>query len=211
MLGMTNRSALEDQPWSASSFVGGSVCLDFANTQGGRDKTRDEERLPSYLAAIGWARAANVVSDDESQLMQAMALQAPVEAAHSLQRLRLFRESLYRLVSALAIDHETDPADEECLRRAVAAAVDLAHLERHLGGCEWRVDVQDVGLNTLSSRIALDAQQLLLGSEMRHVRECERCSWLFVDRSKNKRRRWCKTETCGNRARAARHYRLTKI
>jgi hypothetical protein len=91
---MTSRSALENQAWSASSFVGGSLCLDFANTQGGRDKTRDEERLPSYLAAIGWARSANMVSDDESRLLQAMALQAPVEAADSLQQMRLFRESL---------------------------------------------------------------------------------------------------------------------
>lgn len=211
MLGMANRSSLENQAWGANSFVGGSLCLDFANTQGGRDKTRDDERLPSYLAAIGWAHGANMVSEDEVRLLQAVALQKPVETARSLQQLRLFRESLYRLFSALASNQAIDPADEECLRRAVADAVNLANLQRHPDGCDWSIEVEDAGLNTLSSRIALDAQRLLLSSEMPYVRECERCTWLFVDRSKNKRRRWCKTETCGNRARAARHYQLKKI
>jgi predicted RNA-binding Zn ribbon-like protein len=32
------------------------------------------------------------------------------------------------------------------------------------------------------------------------------CGWMFVDETKNGRRRWCTMETCGNRAKAARHY-----
>lgn len=210
VLGMKNKSTMDDQAWNAGSFVGGSLCLDFANTQGGRGKTRDQERLPNYQAVIGWACAAHIISEDEAKLLQAKAWQAPVEAAHSLEQLQLFRECLYRLFSALAANQETDPADEDCLRSAVAAAVNAARLERHPDGCDWKIDTDKAGLNTLLSRIALATQQLLLSSEMPYVRECERCSWLFVDHSKNKRRRWCKTETCGNRARAARHYRLMK-
>lgn len=32
------------------------------------------------------------------------------------------------------------------------------------------------------------------------------CGWLFIDETKNARRRWCMMETCGNRAKSARHY-----
>ena len=199
-----------DPAWNAGSFVGGALCLDFANTQGGRDKMRDQERLPDYPAAIGWARAADALSAEEGELLSAMARQAPAEAAQRLAELQAFRESLYRLFSALAAGREADPADENCVRNAVAMAVDAARLACRPNGCDWQIDPDKAGLNTLLGRVALSAQQLLLSSDMPYLRECERCSWLFVDRSKNKRRRWCKTATCGNRARAAKHYRLAR-
>lgn len=199
-----------DQTWSDGSFVGGAPCLDFANTQGGRDKSRDQERLPSYQAAIGWACAAQIVSGDEAEQLHALARQSPMEAAQHLEQLQAFRECLYRMFSTLAVQRPTDQADEDSLRNTIAAAVGRARLECKPDGCNWKIDPDQLGLNTLLARIALSTQQLLLSSDMPYLRECERCSWLFVDRSKNKRRRWCKTETCGNRARAARHYRMMK-
>ncbi|MBV8794030.1 MAG: CGNR zinc finger domain-containing protein, partial [Hyphomicrobiales bacterium] len=38
------------------------------------------------------------------------------------------------------------------------------------------------------------------------IRECggHACGWLFYDRSKNNRRRWCEMEICGNRAKQRR-------
>lgn len=196
--------------WDAGSFVGGALCLDFANTQGGRDKMRDLERLTTYEDAVSWASAASMITTDERDFLTSMALKAPAEAARTLEQLQRFRECLYRLFSAQAGGREIDPRDEECLRRAVAAAISIAHLRREGDLRAWTIDAAAAGLNTLLGRIALAAQQLALGSELPYVRECARCSWLFVDRTKNKRRRWCKTETCGNRTRAARHYRLSK-
>jgi predicted RNA-binding Zn ribbon-like protein len=32
------------------------------------------------------------------------------------------------------------------------------------------------------------------------------CLWLFIDASKSGNRRWCDMASCGNRAKAARHY-----
>jgi predicted RNA-binding Zn ribbon-like protein len=37
------------------------------------------------------------------------------------------------------------------------------------------------------------------------------CGWLFMDETKNARRKWCMMETCGNRAKASRHYERQKI
>jgi predicted RNA-binding Zn ribbon-like protein len=33
-----------------------------------------------------------------------------------------------------------------------------------------------------------------------------RCGWLFIDRSKAGRRRWCDMATCGNAAKGRRNY-----
>lgn len=44
--------------------------------------------------------------------------------------------------------------------------------------------------------------------ELSRVKTCpgDDCGWMFVDETKNGRRTWCLMETCGNRAKAARHY-----
>jgi predicted RNA-binding Zn ribbon-like protein len=49
---------------------------------------------------------------------------------------------------------------------------------------------------------------LLTGPDRTHLRECanDRCLWLFLDDSKNGSRRWCSMQSCGNRAKARRHY-----
>ena len=48
----------------------------------------------------------------------------------------------------------------------------------------------------------------LLASPLGRLRRCEApdCDWFFLDRSRNGTRRWCSMETCGNRAKARRHY-----
>ena len=50
------------------------------------------------------------------------------------------------------------------------------------------------------------AAELLMAPELARVRECESCSWLFLDTSRNHTRRWCSMEDCGNVAKARRHY-----
>jgi predicted RNA-binding Zn ribbon-like protein len=56
--------------------------------------------------------------------------------------------------------------------------------------------------------IALNAGDLLVGGDYRRIRRCEdaQCGWLFLDRSRGVRRRWCSMADCGNRAKARRHY-----
>ncbi|HXO42658.1 MAG TPA: CGNR zinc finger domain-containing protein, partial [Thermoanaerobaculia bacterium] len=56
------------------------------------------------------------------------------------------------------------------------------------------------------------AAELLTSDKWRRVRECagSDCTWLFLDRSRNRSRRWCAMQTCGNRAKARRHYRRAR-
>ncbi len=48
--------------------------------------------------------------------------------------------------------------------------------------------------------------------ELNRIKKCpgENCGWLFIDETKNSRRIWCSMETCGNRAKASRHYAKRK-
>ena len=54
--------------------------------------------------------------------------------------------------------------------------------------------------------VALAAVRLFTEGDFQRIRECggHACGWLFYDRSKNNRRRWCEMEVCGNRAKQRR-------
>lgn len=53
--------------------------------------------------------------------------------------------------------------------------------------------------------VAESTAELLESGDFERVRKCEnpRCSTWFYDRTKGRRRRWCSTATCGNRAKVA--------
>ena len=59
--------------------------------------------------------------------------------------------------------------------------------------------------------VVVSAAELLADCDRPPVRVCcagaeGRCTWLFVDESRNRTRRWCSMKDCGNRAKARRHY-----
>lgn len=51
---------------------------------------------------------------------------------------------------------------------------------------------------------------LIAGPDRARLRICGHCGWLFIDRSKNRSRVWCDMAVCGNRQKAAKHYRRKK-
>ena len=65
----------------------------------------------------------------------------------------------------------------------------------------------------LKSIIAVSAFSILADQRERDRRKMcpgDNCGWLFLDETKNARRRWCSMQSCGNRAKAARHYARRK-
>lgn len=62
---------------------------------------------------------------------------------------------------------------------------------------------------SVTGLIALSAAAILTdGREHSRIKRCpgDNCGWLFVDETRNARRTWCSMQSCGNRAKAARHY-----
>jgi predicted RNA-binding Zn ribbon-like protein len=72
------------------------------------------------------------------------------------------------------------------------------------------VDVATTGLATIMARVALSAHQMLSHEKPSQLRQCERCTWLFIDRTKNQKRRFCRQDVCGNKARQERFYRRNR-
>lgn len=64
--------------------------------------------------------------------------------------------------------------------------------------------------HSLEAATARSVLSLMAGPDRQRLRICGHCGWLFIDRSKNRSRIWCDMAVCGNRQKAAKHYRRKK-
>jgi predicted RNA-binding Zn ribbon-like protein len=117
------------------------------------------------------------------------------------------RETIYRLLHSVAAGSAATSEDVRRLNRALGEAAPRTNLERADGGFGWRAEVTPTAPGMLASAL-WSAADILAGPDRARVRECanNRCLWLFLDDSKNGSRRWCSMQSCGNRAKARRHY-----
>jgi len=78
-------------------------------------------------------------------------------------------------------------------------------------GYTWVWKRTNAELDDVLAPVVESAAALLTSPDLSRVRECESetCGWLFIDRSRNRSRRWCDMTVCGNRAKVRRHYQRT--
>ena len=191
--------------WTADTLVGGHPYLDFLNTGGGSTKARDASHFDGWADALDWLGMAGLASAAERRMLARLA--GGKGAGAALNRLVAQRESGYMVLSAVARDAAPPEAArlhlENDIRLALRhAALPLFPDRQNL----WQVDANAAGLDLPRHRLALSAQGLIADGLLPRLHECEACTWLFLDTSRGKRRRWCSMATCGNRAKARRHY-----
>jgi len=192
--------------WPAKSFLGGHAVLDFLNTAGGDTKARDEERLESFSDLLTWAKASAIIDKNEFSALKRTAAQSPDTAFECLQEVRKQRECLYRYILAVAGRGAVQQADRDVVERNCKAAFRQAQLQPLTGVSQWQILLDDVGLRLVKLRLDLATSTLITGPVSANIRQCEMCTWLFIDLSSSKRRRWCSMALCGNRAKVQRHY-----
>ncbi|MGH6955018.1 MAG: CGNR zinc finger domain-containing protein [Alphaproteobacteria bacterium] len=190
-------------------FIGGRLCLDFVNTLSGRMDPAPVERLQRYGDLVAWARNAGLMGRSRTSALLRAARQDPAHAARVLGRARAMRECVHRLCRAAADGRKARREDLEVLNDALADAVSHLKIGAAAGGVEWTWVGTEHALEQPLWPIARSTAELLTTSAAARVKECpgRHCGWLFLDRTKNRSRRWCEMSVCGNRAKARRHYR----
>jgi predicted RNA-binding Zn ribbon-like protein len=187
---------------------GGALCLDFANTAG---NTPRRERLPELEDFLRWSAAAGLLDAVGLKRARRQAAASPRQAQATLARARALREALYRIFSARARGAAAASGDLDLLNDALRRALPHQRVVARRDGFAWDWDGAD-SLEFPLWPIARSAAHLLVADEAPRVQECAaaNCSWLFVDRSRGARRRWCDMKSCGNRAKARRFYERSR-
>lgn len=188
-------------------MTGGALCLDFVNTVGDRPDLSNEH-FHAYPDILSWARQASILTDDEAVDLRRFSDRKPGEADEVFARAVSLRESLYSTFAALATGSNPSERELAILNRWLAESLAHLRLEESENGFVWSWSGSETALERMLWPVVRSAGDLLASDEARQLRECasDTCTWLFVDRSRTRRRRWCDMKTCGNRAKARRYY-----
>ena len=188
--------------------VGGTVCLDFANTVNHRRGEEYEEVLRDYEDLVVWSGHTGILTERQTEALLRGASRKPAEAKRAYTRAIELREGLYRTFSAWSRGRPVDPTDLDRLNAVLSKALSHLRLESQNGGFAWAWQGVDGELNLPAWVVARSAAELLSSERLPFVHECagDNCGWLFLDVSRNHSRRWCDMADCGNRAKARRHY-----
>ncbi len=198
---------------NAIHLVGGAAVLDYLNTcDGGRPGTGAREvvdTLSNLEDIVHWFRHAGLIDDQEHQHFVALVRRSSWRTVTAFQQLIDFREALYRLLQPMALDHDADPGSLDALNQALADTADQRLLVLTPAGVIWRWRVgDDLGSMTAGfiGRLAVQAATLLTSGDRARLKACAApdCDWLFLDTSKNGRRRWCRMNVCGAREKVKR-------
>ena len=190
-------------------LVGGRVCLDLVNTLDGRRNGHPHDYLNSYADLVSWSLHVGLVTEDVAQQLLDQAGRQPAEASRVFERVIVLRETIYRIFSAVAGGESPAAANLIGLNEELAEVLPQLQLVPVPDGFAWGWRGDRQALAWLLWPLARSAAELLTSAELKRVRECEgnNCGWLFVDTSRNRSRRWCDMKSCGNRAKARRHYK----
>jgi predicted RNA-binding Zn ribbon-like protein len=176
---------------SEPKFVGGSLCLDFVNTVGGRVDTRRggtviRDKLPGYRDLVRWGLLAGLASPP---------------MARSLE----LRAGSYGTLKAVMEGRRPNVVDVELFRGELSISRSHSRLSNSSKAFVWEWYPPDA-LDCILWPVAQSAADLLTSGDLPKLHQCEgpECGWLFLDTSRNGRRRWCVMQDCGNRAKVRR-------
>jgi predicted RNA-binding Zn ribbon-like protein len=192
-------------------FSSGRLCLDFANMPGSRSSGQPVEHLSSYEDLASWGRQAGVLTEAQAQRLLQEAARRPADAEATLRWAIALREAIYRVFSVVANERQPEGADLAVLNAALKALA-MSEILQTNGGFTWTWKEDEDALDRMLWPVVRSAADLLTSDDLSSVRECanRECSWLFMDASRNQSRRWCDMKTCGNRAKARKHYQRKK-
>ena len=195
------------------AFVGGDPSLDLVNTVAWTDEGLARERLTTYDSLTQWAERAGVIPGSVGAGLRRKAKLRSQEAAEVLIRAREIRAVFQRLFAP-----GSTPKDREIALTAYNALLHEALRRLEIGHGEaqrskgtaarmrWAWSELADRLDSPLWTVVWSAAMLLVSEEASRIRMCsgESCGWVYVDRSRNGLRRWCRMEVCGTHAKSRR-------
>ncbi|SRR5713226_3774528 len=196
--------------WIAQDIVGGNAALDLVNTVSGWGYD-PEDWVPDIASFLVWAQLSGVLDGTEKNKAVRLAESSAAAGERVLASVKELRFALWSLVSSLQQRKPAKPSDlsviNEWMRRLALSEQIAVRRDK----IEF-VPSRDISvLELIGLRVTAAALSLLKNPPAARIKTCpgENCGWKFVDRSKNRSRRWCDMAVCGNLVKA-REYRARK-
>ena len=188
-------------------FVGGHPALDFLNTEMIVHGVR-MDLLANPDALLGWLAASEWVSPTQLRGLRADWLGTSA-GQQVLQEVKAFRAGLRRGIERTLSHHQVPPATLSAINRALSRlSIEERVVQVGRSIERQRTFVLRAGHDVVAYA-ADQAADFLVSADLHRIKQCANpaCILFFYDTTKNGARRWCSMDLCGNRIKAAVHYR----
>ncbi len=185
--------------WNKDAFIGGHCAIDFSNTVEDQDKLRETSRISDWSNFLGWAKASSIFSKKQIHALESEIQQT--EIPRLLANIHELRETEYAALSCIVSGEIKPNVAMQTLEAGIKTAINNSSwvLEEmsykwapNMDSPRWVIDV-----------LTLSIEGLLRSEDITKLKECGRCTWMFLNKGRGRGRQWCNMRTCGNRAKSA--------
>ena len=201
----------DDKPFLVGPYPE-DLCLGFVNTLSWRGRSEPVETLRSAADLFHWIERSEILPPVLIAAARNWARDHEKQAAQGFAKAIAVREALFAIFSAIAAGAGVARKDFQILEAALVRGPHRIRLVPTANGYAWSGPARRVTIYKVLAPILWSAGDLLVSAGDRRIRCCanDECLWLFIDQSKTNSRRWCDMQSCGNRAKAQRHYARSK-
>ena len=187
-------------------LIADDLALDFANTESGRGFPSHQNHFRAAGNVVEWLRHAKALPVEDAEWLRKRVSEREDLAEDLLVTAVELRAAIHDIGAALGRHAKPPETALASLSALHARFVAKAELAPSVMSCRWLWSLRASPVEAALGPIALAAVRLFTEGDFHRIRECggHACGWLFYDRSKNNRRRWCEMEVCGNRAKQRR-------
>jgi predicted RNA-binding Zn ribbon-like protein len=191
---------------------GGALCFHFINTVNTWRGGNLHEYLDSYPTLLQWCSKVNILTAKNRKALQQHAARHPEAAVKALQKIKQIRKLLYCFFSAIAAGSPQQLKNEQVQQFNAMLSAALSHLCVTVKGTQveqgWQQDAADL-LAPLWV-VMKSAYDVLTQEDHARIKECGICGWIFLDHTKNNKRRWCNPLSCGSIEKSKKYYHKKK-
>ncbi len=188
-------------------FIAENVALDLINTRFMRNGA-PLDTLDDYAALLSWLTQAGVL--DAVQAKTALKQWGrSAEGQRVYEQARVLRDALRAMAEQIVAGKAVPQSSLDIINEVLSHSAGYPQLIRVRGGFEKHLQRKGMDAMQLLTPVAEAAADLLCRGDLALVKKCgnPRCILYFYDTTKNHARRWCRMAVCGNRMKAAAHYR----
>ena len=174
------------------------LSCNFVNTVYAWRGTNLNEYLKSYDDLIAWCKKLNVYDSTHLNLLQQEAAAHPEKAENALRKMIKVRQIMYEFISSVAAQEKNRyEALLQKINPFISDALARVDLIYENDGFKTGFRKSSVDLQSPLWPVLKSLHDLILRADLTRIKECTKCGWVFLDETKNGRRRWCSPVECG--------------
>jgi len=164
--------------WNDDAFIGGHPTLDFVNTVEDQDKLRETSRISDWSDFLGWAHASAIFSKEQMHALESEIQQT--EFSTLLSKIYELRETEYAALSSIVSGGKKTNVALQKLEAGIKTAMNNSSLVLEEMSYKWVPNMDNP--SWVIDVLTLSIESLLRSQDMTKLKECGRCTWMFLNK-----------------------------